>query len=166
MTFVLPMAAQAVAGLVSPRDILGLNNRFHVEIGGEDLGSWGQCSNLAVAFENVKIKVGGVYDYETYLPERMTYPAITLKRAINPKDSMALQSWLAKKVEDWMYSANGAGSGDTAKITLYDATGADGGIMTWSLRNVYPSKWTGPQLDAMTSGIAMETLELVHEGFL
>ena len=40
------------------------------------------------------------------------------------------------------------------------------GFITWSLRNVYPSKWTGPDLDAMTAGIAMEKLELVHEGFL
>jgi phage tail-like protein len=119
-----------------------------------------------VVFKNKPVAVGGIYDYEVYLPEKMEYPAITLKRAINPKDSMALQSWLGKKVDDWMYSANGAGSGDTAKITLYDATGGDGGIMTWSLRNVYPSKWTGPQLDAMTSGIAMESLEIVHEGFL
>jgi len=156
----------AMSSLVSPRDILGLNNRFRVEIGGDDLGSWGQCKNLAVAFENKPVQVGGIYDYETYLPERMKYPAVTLRRAINPKDSMALQGWLAKKVDQWMHSANGANSGDHAKITLYDATGSDGGIMSWSLRNVYPSKWSGPELDAMTAGIAMETLELVHEGFL
>jgi hypothetical protein len=31
---------------------------------------------------------------------------------------------------------------------------------------VYPSKWIGPELDAKSAGIAMEKLELMHEGFL
>jgi phage tail-like protein len=157
-------ALASVGALVSPRDMLGLNARFHVEIGGEDLGSWGQCHGLNISFENKAVKVGGIYDYDVYLPERVKYTAITLKRAINPKDSMALQTWLGKKIDKWMHSANGQGTGDHAKITLFDAAGEP--IMTWGLRNVYPQKWGGPELDAMSGGIAMETLELVHEGFL
>lgn len=28
----------------------------------------------------------------------------------------------------------------------------------------YPTKWTGPSLNAATSDVAIETLELVHNG--
>jgi phage tail-like protein len=163
-----PIAASmaSLAGLTSPRDILGLKNRFKVTIGNRSLGSWGACNQLAVQFENKAIQVGAVYDHEVYLPIRLKYPAIVLRRAINPQDSKALQEWLAEVADKWMHDANGSEMGETATITLYDATGTDGGIMTWTLRNVYPSKWSGPELDAMTAGIAMESLELIHEGFL
>jgi phage tail-like protein len=56
------------------------------------------------------------------------------------------------------------GAGGTGQITLYDSGGQ--AVITWQLRNVYPSKWIGPELDAKTVGIAMEKLELIHEGFL
>lgn len=159
------MAALAAVGAeVSPRDMLGLNARFHVEIGGEDLGSWGQCHGLEVTFETKQVHPGGIYDYEVYLPERIKYSTITLKRAINPKDSMALQGWLGTKIDKWMHASNPQGTGDSAKITLFDAAATP--IMVWGLRNVYPTKWTGPELDAMSAGIAMEQLQLVHEGFM
>ncbi|HKC26936.1 MAG TPA: phage tail protein [Jatrophihabitans sp.] len=149
---------------LSLRDILGLNNRFHVQIDGLDLGAWGKCHGLEVTFDGKPITQGGIYDHETYLPGQLKYSAITLERAINPKDSMAVQGWLAQVVQKWIYSANGADSGGTAVITLYGSEGTP--VMAWTLRNVYPSKWSGPTLDAMTAGIAMEQLAIVHQGFL
>jgi phage tail-like protein len=56
------------------------------------------------------------------------------------------------------------GGGGTAQITLYDSHGQP--VSTWSLRNVYPAGWEGPDLSASTFGIAIEKLKLVHEGFL
>lgn len=68
----------------------------------------------------------------------------------------------------------GAGGGASAglalmgpssgKITLYDA--ALGEVATWELQNAMPSAWKAPQLDASGKNVALETLELVHEGFL
>jgi phage tail-like protein len=52
----------------------------------------------------------------------------------------------------------------TMQITLHDAHGEM--VATWSLRGVYPLKWSGPQLNADGRGVAVETLELFHEGFL
>ena len=34
----------------------------------------------------------------------------------------------------------------------------------WNLRNAWPSKWTGPDLKANANEIAIESLELAHEG--
>jgi phage tail-like protein len=45
-----------------------------------------------------------------------------------------------------------------------DAGGEE--VASWNLTGVYPSKWTGPSLDANGKAVATETLELVHNGFL
>jgi phage tail-like protein len=143
--------------------ILGLNTRFLVEVDGIDLGGWGQCSGLAVDFKPEVIPEGGNYDYQPILPGHLEYTAIKLRRAMNAADSARVQQWLSTRVATWVHAAK-SGGGGTAQITLCDAKGMP--VTTWRLRNVYPSKWDGPDLDAMTMGIAMEKLELVHEGFL
>lgn len=152
-----------LAGGISLRDVLGLNNRFGVIVDGIDLGMWGKCTGLGVEFKPDKIPQGGVYDYEAILPGSMSYKAITLKRALNAQDSAKVQGWLSKMVGDWVHAA-GEGSAGSAVITLFDSKG--GSVISWTLRNVYPSKWEGPELDSTSAGIAMESLELVHEGFL
>jgi phage tail-like protein len=39
-------------------------------------------------------------------------------------------------------------------------------VASWSLQNVLPNMWKGPALNATSREVALETLELVHEGFL
>jgi phage tail-like protein len=153
----------ALANRVSINDVLGLSNRFHVTMDDIDLGAWGQCHGLEVTFDAKPVPQGGVYDYEQLLPEQMKYSPITLQRAVNAKDSMQLQGWLAGQIDKWMHAVN-AKEGSGAKITLYAADASP--VMSWSLRGVYPSKWSGPKLDALTSGIAMEELTFTHQGFL
>jgi len=34
----------------------------------------------------------------------------------------------------------------------------------WNVKNAWPSKWTGPSFDATSDALAIETLELTHEG--
>jgi phage tail-like protein len=143
--------------------ILGLNTRFLVEVDGIDLGGWGHCSGLTVDFKYVALEEGGNYDYQPILPDKIVYSTIKLKRAMNAQDSARVQSWLSTKVSSYM-NASSSGGGGTAQITLCDARGTP--VATWRLRNVYPAKWDGPELDTTTMGIAMEKLELVHEGFL
>lgn len=163
--------------------ILGLQSRFLVSIDGFSLGSWGKCHGLKVDFKPVPIAEGGNYDYRPILPGYLDYGPITLERAISAGESQKVQQWLAERTSSWVHgldsghsligmatnaisSALGGGSaaGQTGHITLCDAEGTP--VITWTLRNVYPSKWTGPELDARSAGIAMESLELIHEGFL
>jgi phage tail-like protein len=35
----------------------------------------------------------------------------------------------------------------------------------WSFQNAYPVKWVGPELKADGSAVAIETIELAHNGF-
>jgi phage tail-like protein len=90
---------------------------------------------------------------------------VKVTRAMSSKESKQLQDWLSKQVEQ-LNSAEGNIAYDdaTATITLLDAHGAE--VIHWDLRGVHPNSWVGPSFDAGSSKIAIETLELVHEGFL
>jgi len=37
-------------------------------------------------------------------------------------------------------------------------------VLRWRFRNGWPCKWEGPSLNARSRDIAIETLEIAHEG--
>jgi phage tail-like protein len=135
---------------------LGLVNRFLVEVDGIDLGGWSRCQGLAVDFAPEEVKEGGAHDHVHYLAGHVSYPAVTLTRAISAADFTKVQRWLASMVSDY--------TGGTATIALLDSRAQE--VARWSLRNVYPARWKGPDLNSTGHDVATETLELVHEGFL
>ncbi|GAA3989021.1 hypothetical protein GCM10022247_04410 [Allokutzneria multivorans] len=142
---------------------VGMAMRFHVAVDGIDLGGWRSCKGLSVTFETDAFVDGGNYESKTYLPKCLDYPPVTLQRAMTSADSSRVQEWLAGLVDDWM-NGYGVHKGGTARITLLDAKGEK--VSSWSLRNVLPKSWRGPELDAKGSEVAIEQLELLHQGFL
>jgi phage tail-like protein len=148
---------------LSPGAMLGLAMRFQVVVDGVDLGGWQSCKGLSVDFKPEPIAEGGNYEYSTYLPGRLTYTEVTLMRAMTAADSGKVQQWLSSKISGWV-TDTGLSSGGTMRITLQDAHG--GQVSSWSLRNVQPKAWKGPDLESTASKVALETLVLVHEGFL
>jgi hypothetical protein len=52
----------------------------------------------------------------------------------------------------------------SGKITLFDQHYEE--VASWELQNVMPAAWKGPQFDASGKAVAIETLDLIHEGFL
>jgi phage tail-like protein len=148
---------------MSLNTMLALTTRFHVSVDGIDLGGWARCGGLQVKFNPEPIKEGGNYQYEPILPGHIQYPNVTLARAVNAADTAKVQAWLRGKASSWIEAWN-SGGGETAQITLYDSHAKK--AASWQLRNVYPASWKLADLDAATLGIATETLELAHEGFL
>lgn len=141
---------------LSPDAMLGVTMRFTVEVDGLDLGGWAKCDGLQVEFHGDFVEEGGNNDFLLFLPKRRKYEKITLIRAMSRADSAKVMRWLAQKARD---EEKG-----TAQITLHDAHGQK--VSSWALEGVYPLRWLGPQLDATGKGVATETLELFHEGFL
>jgi phage tail-like protein len=141
---------------------LGTVNRFKVVIDNEiDLGGWATCKGLNVKFAMKKLKVGGNYEHEVLLPDQITYSALTLARVMTLQDSVKLQAWLSKQANA---TQNNEIKGSTAEITVFDHKLA--AVAKISLRNVFPSSWKCPPLDANGKNVAIEELELQHEGFL
>jgi len=145
---------------------LGMSMRFRVSVDGINLGSWATCAGLSVEFKNKRIAEGGNYEYSVILPDRVEYKTVTLRRAMSAQESAIVQQWLTGVVSGWYNAASPRDFGPrTAEIELFDASGKTV-VATWTLRNVFPARWSGPDLDATGSRIAIEALELVHEGFL
>jgi phage tail-like protein len=142
--------------MLSDTAMLGLSMRFAVVVDGVDLGGWASCQGLSVSFNLVERKEGGVNDRTVWLPGRVTYPRVVLTRAMTAQDSAKVMKWLSGMVDK--------DQGGTAKITLFDAHNDE--VSSWSLQNVLPFLWKGPALNATSRDVAIETLELAHEGFL
>jgi phage tail-like protein len=130
--------------------------RFRVKIDGHgDLGNWSKCDGLAVEYDVFEYKEGGENAFVHRIPGRAKYQNIKLTRPVN-KDSSKVASWMAKlKIEV---------KRQTAEISALDTEGHP--IATWNLEGVFPVKWNGPSLDIGANSVAMETLELAHNGFL
>jgi phage tail-like protein len=135
--------------------------RFEVVVSGFNLMFWTSCTGLEVAFQHEPVKELGQHAYTTFIPGRAEYPKVVLQRAIQTGDWTVTKAWLETVTGDGLVSAR---SEQTATITLHDASRQP--VASWTLRNAMPAAWKGPRLDSNGRTFALETLELVHEGFL
>ena len=146
---------------------LGMTMRFKVVVSAlkndGDLGNWSSCKGLHVSFASTPVKEGGQYTSQSYLPERVEYGKITLERAMSRADSGRVLRWLRLVQSKWMTPGQTYVANDLS-ITLQDAGGDD--VVTWILSRVCPVSWSCAPFATGKGGIAVETLELQHEGFL
>jgi phage tail-like protein len=130
-----------------------LSFRFLVEIQGLIVGGFSEVSGLQAETETEDIPEGGVNDYVHKLPKITKYPNITLKRGIT--DSDALWNWHQDVVKGIIKRKSGF-------IILLDGEGNE--KWRWSFERAYPVKWTGPELRADGNTVAVESIELAHNG--
>ncbi|WP_156756336.1 phage tail protein [Actinokineospora pegani] len=149
---------------------LGMAMRFNVVIDGVNLGNWTSCKGLDLKCKIHKFYDNGEYGYQKILFADVEYPTVKLERAMEKASSQVLREWLSDKLSAWKQPGfmpdivNAVLGGSTARITLLDSAWEE--VSSWELRNVYPSGWYGPSLVAKDSAVAIERLELDHEGFL
>ncbi|MEU4569438.1 phage tail protein [Micromonospora sp. NPDC023956] len=141
---------------------LGLAMRFRVTVGDVQLGLWKSCRGLRADFKPEVVRVAGDYVGQYHLPGEVSYPPVVLERAVQRDQSEQLQQWLVRVLQSWQ-DGTGDSTRTTARITLLDADGE--ATASWVLYGVRPSSWAGPDLSADTNQVAVERLELVHEGF-
>lgn len=158
-------AAAGVPGMGGAHAItpaFGLGFRFTVKVDRiGDLGGWQTCTGLKVEFKSTEIRQGGDYLSSTYLPDKLVYPKVVLKRAVDAESTRKVQTWVNNAAHRWL--SGGRDTASTVTITLYDSS--EKKVLSWELHNARPAAWSGPDLDATSSKVAIETLELVHEGF-
>lgn len=129
--------------------------RFKVLLAGEQIGGFSEVSGLTVETEVETLREGGLNDSEVMLPGPMKYPTrLVLKRGV----AEMAQLW------DWYTdSQGGVFVRRQIKITMSQDDGSDG--LSWVVRDACPVKWSGPELRAATSTVAVESLEFIHRGF-
>jgi phage tail-like protein len=68
-----------------------------------------------------------------------------------------------RELNDWYQRiADGQADRRSGSVTLLDEAG--NAVVRWAFVNAWPAKWEGPALNAEGDGIAIETIELAHEG--
>lgn len=127
---------------------------FLVEIQGLIVGGFSEVSGIQVETEYEEIKEGGVNDHIHKLPKATKYPNAVFKRGIT--DSDTLWKWHQDVIR-------GLVERRTVFVILRDGSGIEKWI--WSFVDAYPVKWIGPDLKADSNAIAIESLELAHNGF-
>jgi phage tail-like protein len=115
-----------------------------------------ECSGLDVTLEVMEYKEGGVNDYVRKFPTRASHGNVTLKRGVALLDD-DLWTWHQGFVL-------GAGTRRDGLIVLLDESRAPAKV--WKFKRGIPMKWVGPSLNATQSGVAIESLEIAHEGLL
>jgi phage tail-like protein len=128
---------------------------FLVEIDGITRASFQEASGLDSAIDITEYREGGDNQTSRKLPGKTKFSNITLKRGVT--DDRELWDWhqLWVKGDPKAKRINGS-------IVLLDRQGQE--KARWNFVNAWPAKWTGPSLNAKSSDVAIETLELAHEG--
>ncbi len=116
------------------------------------LGGFTECTGLESEIQTEDVLAGGVNDRVFRFPTRAAFPSITLSQGVGFSESLYL--WHEEFLK-------GEGKRRNGLIFLANETRIP--IKTWSFENGIPVKWSGPALNAGTSGVAIEKLEIAHE---
>ena len=126
--------------------------RFQVEIDGIASSRFLECTGLGSEVAVIEYREGGDPTAVRKLPGRASFSDITLKRGIT--ESRDLYDWHRSLLQGQNDRRNG-------RIILLDDSGAE--VVRWVFREAWPRKWEGPELNAMTNEIAIETFVLTCE---
>jgi phage tail-like protein len=136
------------------RDNPYLNFNFLVDLGlGDELG-FSEVEVPSGEIEVIEYREGGDrVNSARKLPGLAKYPNVTLKRGITGRTDL---------FEWWKSVRDGQVQRRNVTITLLDEQRQ--AVLRWHLRDAWPVKIEGPALNATGNEVAIETLELAHEG--
>ncbi len=117
-------------------------------------GAFQGCSGLGGELEVTSYPEGGRNDYVHQLPLRHSWGRITLVRGI-ARDPV-LFAWY----EAGLFGSLGARRDGT--IIMLSRNNIP--TMIWTFTGGLAARWTGPEFDAEKNGLAIERLEIAHQG--
>jgi len=131
------------------------NFRFLVEIDGIIQAGFSEATIPDSTQEPIEYREGNEPPTVRKLPGLVKYGNVTLKWGIT--DSLELYNWRKLVEQGKMKDAR-----RNMAIILMDE---EGNIAArWEFSDAWPSKYDAPDLNAKGNDIAIETLEIVHEG--
>lgn len=127
--------------------------RYKVEIDGLEAGGFSEASGFDASIDVIEYREGDMVQTPMKLPGLKKYGNITLKQGV--ADSMVMYEWMIAGVE-------GEVERKTITITILDDT--ETATASWQVINAWPAKYTAPDFNALTSEVAIESIEIAHEG--
>lgn len=135
------------------------NFRFALELDRVHVAGFAECGGLSVETKVFEYKEGGNNTTTLKFPESTSYGNITLKRGLTASNDLI--QWMFDVVNG-NFSVNARSSNPNIAIILMNEKGFP--VKRWNLVRAFPVKWTGPDLKGNASEVAIESLELAHEG--
>ena len=129
------------------------NFNFLVEIGGVTQAGFTDCSGFGSTTDPIEYREGGENTTVRKLPGMTKHTNITLKWGLT--DSTELYDWYRNIVTGKVDRRNGS-------IVVLDLEGKE--TIRWNFFQGWPTKWDGPDFSAKGTDVAIETLEIAHEG--
>ena len=126
---------------------------YKVEIDGLEAGGFSEVTGFDASIDVIEYREGDMTQTPLKIPGLKKYANITLKQGL--VDSMVLYEWMTAGLE-------GDVERKTLTITLLDIAGSP--AASWQIINAWPVKYTAPDFNATSSAVAIESLEIAHEG--
>jgi phage tail-like protein len=120
------------------------------------VAGFSECSGLEATVEVQEYREGGQNDYVHKFPTRATFANLTLRHGV---------IYLYDDLWTWHNGfVLGQGTRKDGTIVLLDESRSPAKV--WQFRRGLPMKWAGPTLNAGQSAVAVESLEIAHEGLV
>jgi phage tail-like protein len=127
---------------------------FKLEMDGVTKAGFRECSGLDASTDPVDYREG---QEKGNIARKLTglnkHANIVMKRGVT--DDHSLWDWRKKVIDGKTDRQHGS-------IVLCDETGEE--KVRWNFVEGWPTKWTGPTFNATSNEVAIESLEIVHEG--
>jgi phage tail-like protein len=131
-----------------------LRYNFVIEIEGLVAGGFQEVTGLQSEIETREYREGGVNEFMHKLAGPVRYPSnLILKRGIT--DTRTLWGWYCDVAQGTVKRRN-------ISLLLMDTTGRE--KIRWNFAKAYPVKWSGPDMRGDATEVAVETVELAHNG--
>lgn len=129
---------------------------FRVEWAGNDVG-FQEVSGLSMETQFIEYRAGNDPTFITSkIPGLKKHGNITLKKGLFEGDN-AFWDWFADVQTNKERR-------ETVTITLLDEEGSP--VFVWTVNNAFPVKISAPDLKSDANEIAIESIELAHEGIV
>lgn len=127
---------------------------FQVKLGDTE-GAFQEVSGLDMEAQVIEYRHGNSPDFSTIkMPGIKKYSNVTLKKGVFKGDK-SFWDWFNKIKMNTIERL-------TVTISLLDEAGA--AVQTWTLKNAWPTKITGTDMKSDGNEVAVETIEVAHEG--
>jgi phage tail-like protein len=126
---------------------------FLVEIDGITRAGFREASGLDSAQDPIEYREGNQELTARKLPGLNKYSNIGLKWGIT--DDAEFWEWRKKAMDGTVERKNGS-------IVLCSDAGEE--KLRWNFKEAWPTKWTGPSLNATGNEVAIEQIDIAHEG--
>lgn len=127
--------------------------RYRVEIDGLDAGGFSEVTGFDASIDVMEYREGDMVQAPYKIPGLKKYGNITLKKGLT--DSLVMYEWLITGVD---------GPVDRKTITITSLDESEQPVASWQVINAWPVKYTAPDFNATSSEVAIETVEIAHEG--